>query len=103
MREWHVYIMASQSRVLYVGVTGDLLQRVLQHKEMREEGFTRKYRVTRLVYYEAFPSPVEAIAAEKRLKGWLRAKKVALIESVNPEWRDLSEGWYDTDAGCSGE
>jgi len=82
--------MASASRVLYIGVTGNLLRRVREHKEMRIPGFTARYRVTELVYFEAFGDVRMAIAREKELKGWLRAKKIALIESFNPHWRDLA-------------
>src|SRR5579864_6973802 len=82
--------MASASRVLYIGVTGDLLRRVREHKEMRVPGFTARYRVTELVYFEAFGDIRVAIAREKQLKGWLRSRKIALIESFNPRWQDLS-------------
>ena len=90
MKTCHVYIMASASRVLYIGVTGDLLRRVMEHKEMRVPGFTARYRVTELVYFEAFGDIRIAIAREKQIKGWLRARKIALIESFNPHWRDLA-------------
>jgi putative endonuclease len=82
--------MASASRVLYVGVTGDLLRRIREHKEKKVPGFTVRYRVTELVYLEAFGDIRLAIAREKQVKGWLRARKIALIESFNPRWRDLS-------------
>ncbi len=91
--QYFVYIMASRSRVLYVGVTNDLQRRVWEHKNHALAGFTDKYNVDRLVYFEAGASVIEAIAREKQIKGWRRSKKVALIESVNPTWRDLSEGW----------
>ncbi len=90
MRTYHVYIMASASRVLYVGVTNDLLRRVMQHKEKSIPGFTARYRVTELVYFEARSAIRTAIAREKQIKGWLRARKVALIETLNPRWQDLS-------------
>ncbi len=90
LRTYHVYIMASASRVLYIGVTGDLLRRVMEHKQMRVPGFTSRYRVTELVYFEAFGDIRIAIAREKQIKGWLRARKVALMESFNPHWRDLA-------------
>ena len=77
---YHVYIMASASRVLYIGVTGDLLRRVLEHKQKRIPGFTARYRATELVYFEAFGDIRVAIAREKQIKGWLRARKIALIE-----------------------
>jgi putative endonuclease len=81
--------MASASRVLYIGVPGNLLRRVMEHKQMRVPGFTARYRVTELVYFEAFGDIRIAIAREKQIKGWLRARKIALIESFNPHWRDL--------------
>jgi putative endonuclease len=76
--------MASASRVLYIGVTGDLLRRVMEHKEMRVPGFTARYHVMEFVYFEAFGDIRIANAREKQLKGWLRARKIALIESFNP-------------------
>ena len=94
MRDYYVYIMSSQRRVLYVGVTNDLQRRVWEHKQKLVPGFTARYNVDRLVYYESTPSVVAAIAQEKQVKGWRRAKKTTLIESMNPEWKDLSEGWY---------
>jgi putative endonuclease len=90
VKTYHVYIMASASRVLYIGVTGDLLRRVMEHKERRVPGFTARYHVTELVYFEAFGDIRIAIAREKQIKGWLRARKLALIESFNPHWRDLA-------------
>jgi putative endonuclease len=94
MRQYYVYIMSSKTRRLYVGVTNDLERRVLQHKEGNFSGFASRYNITRLVYYESTNDVVSAIAREKEIKGWLRAKKIALIESVNPRWRDLSiEAW----------
>lgn len=89
MRIFHVYIMASRSRVLYVGVTNDLARRVSEHRSL-VAGFTSRYRVTRLVYFEAFADIRVAIAREKELKGWVRARKVRLIERSNPTWEDLS-------------
>ena len=90
MKTCHVYIMASASRVLYIGVTSDLLRRVREHKQKRVPGFTARYRVTELVYFEAFGDIRLAIAREKQIKGWLRARKIALIDSFNPHWRDLA-------------
>ena len=94
MRTYYVYIMASYSRVLYVGVTGDLERRVWQHKIGGGSRFTSKYRCTRLVHYEETNQVHEALEREKQIKGLLRAKKIALIESINPDWQDLSEGWF---------
>ena len=90
VKTYHVYIMASASRVLYVGVTGDLLRRIRQHKEKKVPGFAARYNVTELVYFEPFGDIRLAIDREKQLKAWLRARKIALIESFNPRWRDLS-------------
>ncbi|HXC33488.1 MAG TPA: GIY-YIG nuclease family protein [Verrucomicrobiae bacterium] len=90
MKTYHVYIMASASRVLYIGVTGDLLRRVREHKDRKVPGFTARYNVTELVYFEAFGDVRLAITREKQLKGWLRSKKIALIESFNPHWKDLT-------------
>jgi putative endonuclease len=90
-----IYMMCSSSRrALYTGVTGDLNQRVFQHKNGLVEGFTKKYKCHRLVYYESFSYIGEAIAREKEIKGWRREKKNALVETMNPQWRDLSAGWY---------
>jgi putative endonuclease len=91
--QYFVYIMASRSRVLYVGVTNDLQRRVWEHKNHAVAGFTDRYNVTRLVYFEEGASAIDAIAREKQIKGWRRAKKVALIESMNPAWADLSAQW----------
>ena len=85
-----VYIMASESGVLYIGVTNDLERRVIEHKKKRVPGFSARYNVQKLVYFESFGNVRDAIAREKQLKGWLRKRKVALIESVNPHWNDLS-------------
>lgn len=93
MKQFYVYIMANRSRTLYTGVTNDLQRRVFEHKHKLIPGFTQKYNITNLVYHEATGDVREAIAREKQIKGWLRAKKVALIESVNSDWRDLSEDW----------
>jgi putative endonuclease len=95
MRRYYVYIMASKSRVLYIGITNDIRRRVWEHKNNVNSGFTSKYRVHRLVYCESFKYVGTAIAREKHLKGWLREKKVALIRDANPTWEDLSAGWFD--------
>jgi putative endonuclease len=92
-KRYHVYIMSSKGRVLYVGVTGFLLVRVLQHKGGETDGFTRRYRVNRLVYFETFQYVTNAIAREKEIKAWRREKKVALIERENPTWEDLAAEW----------
>jgi len=92
-KRYYVYIMASHSLTLYTGVTGDLYHRALQHKGGEIEGFTKKYHITRLVYYETFKYVNNAIAREKQIKAWTRAKRLALIKSTNPAWQDLAEGW----------
>ena len=88
-----VYIMASRTRTLYIGVTNNLLKRVIQHKQKKVPGFTQRYNVTRLVYFEQYGGIGLAIAREKQLKGLLRKKKVDLVESKNPEWKDLSDDY----------
>ncbi len=93
-REFFVYIMANRSGTLYTGVTNNLYRRVYEHKQKQVPGFTAQYNINRLVYYEVFQRVQDAILREKQIKGWVRAKKVRLIESVNPEWRDLAEDWY---------
>ncbi len=90
-RTYSVYIMSSMSRTLYTGVTNDLDRRVFEHKEGRPGSFTARYQVNRLVYFEEFGDIGEAIAREKEIKKMTRRGKVELIESTNPEWRDLSE------------
>ncbi len=92
-RTFYVYIMASRSRVLYTGITNNIRRRTREHKERHPDTFTAKHRCTNLVFYEIFRSPTRAIAREKQLKSWTRAKKIALIEETNPNWRDLSEDW----------
>jgi len=93
MRSYCVYIMASRSRVLYAGVTNDIVRRVDEHKGGLIPGFTRKYHVTRLVYFERFTEVRAAIAREKEIKGWVRARKIQLIEERNPTWEDLARRW----------
>jgi putative endonuclease len=99
---YHVYILASASRVLYTGITNDLRRRVNEHQQMRVPGFTQKYRVTHLMYYEAVGDVRDAIAREKQIKAWTRAKRVALVESLNPHWRDLSKDWRPGTDGLQG-
>ena len=95
MKQYYVYMMTNRSRTLYTGVTNDHERRVYEHKRKLVKGFTERYNITRLVHYEATSDVHVAIAREKQIKGWLRAKKLALIESTNPEWKDLSAGWYN--------
>ena len=95
MSQYFVYILASRARVLYTGVTGDLQSRIKSHVEGTTPGFTTKYRVNRLVYFEVTRDIRAAIAREKQIKGWVRRKKIALIESSNPTWADLSKEFED--------
>ena len=95
MKQYYVYILASRSRILYIGVTNDLERRVYEHKKKLVPGFTAKYNIDRLVYFEATEDVQAAIAREKQIKGWLRSRKVSLIESVNRTWDDLSVHWFD--------
>jgi putative endonuclease len=94
---YFTYIMASRSRTLYIGMTRDLEKRVFEHKWKECDGFTARYNCDRLVWFEGFQFVQKAIAREKELKGWSRAKKIALIESANPAWMDLSREWYDVE------
>ncbi len=92
MKTYYVYILASKRKgTLYVGITNDLIRRIHEHKNNHIDGFTRKYKIHRLVYYEQFDDSYSAIQREKRLKRWLRKWKIELIESVNPDWCDLYE------------
>src|SRR3954470_18598983 len=94
---YFVYMMQSTSRhALYIGVTSKLLRRVWQHKNHVVEGFTEKYKCERLVYYEIYDQVQRAIGREKQLKRWRREKKEWLIARMNPHWKDLSEGWFET-------
>ena len=89
-RTFHVYFMASRSGVLYLGVTGNLPERSYQHKQKLIPGFTRKYNCTKLIWFEPHSTARAAICREKEIKRWSRCKKIALIESLNPHWNDLS-------------
>jgi putative endonuclease len=100
MRTYYVYIMASSTCTLYVGVTNDLERRVFEHKQGLVPGFTRQYGVKRLVHYEDTNDVSVAIAREKQIKAWRRSKKVDLIESRNPGWRDLSDEWHGKAEGA---
>jgi putative endonuclease len=94
-RTYFVYILSSRSRNLYVGITGDLVRRMWEHRTHAIPGHTARYRIGRLVCFEAFADPANAIAREKRIKGWLRSRKIALIEQSNPTWEDLANEWFD--------
>ena len=95
VREYHfyVYILASRSRDLYVGLTNDIHTRVCQHREARPETHTGRYNITRLVHYEHFKYINNAITREKQLKDESREKKISLIEATNPTWEDLAKDW----------
>jgi len=95
-KEYYVYIMTNKSRTLYTGVTNDLIRRVYEHKNKLVKGFTSRYNIQYLVYYESTSNVYAALEREKQIKGWLRKKKIALIDSINPEWVDLSEEWYES-------
>jgi putative endonuclease len=97
MKEYYVYILSNKSGLLYTGVTNDLERRVYQHKNTLIEGFTKKYNINQLLYFESCSDVNSAITREKQIKGMLRSKKMELIKAVNQEYRDLSEGWFKTD------
>jgi len=92
---YYVYIMTNLSKTLYIGVTNNLERRVYEHKNKIIKGFTEKYKINKLVHFEEANDIGAAISREKELKGWLRKKKIKLIESENPRWEDLSEVWYE--------
>ncbi len=94
-KQYYVYILTNKSKTLYTGVTNDLVRRVYEHKNKLIDGFTKKYNITKLVFFDETPDINEAIALEKKIKGWTRAKKIALIESKNPQWFDLAHDWYN--------
>lgn len=107
-KQFFVYIVTNspKSAVLYTGITGQLRRRVWQRKNNLSPGFTSRYNLTRLVYYEVFFYPDAAITREKEIKGWRRSKKIALIESMNPRWDDLAKNWqdmYKPDRACCPE
>ena len=95
-KQYYVYILASLSGTLYIGITNNLERRMVEHKEGLVEGFTKEYGVERLVYFEMYGDVRNAIHREKQLKGWRRDKKIALIEKVNPSWKDLAREWYES-------
>ena len=95
VKEYYVYIMSSYRGTLYTGVTSDLARRAYQHRRKLIGGFTKKYNISKLVYYESTNDIRSAIDREKQIKGWLRGKKVALVESLNPQWKDLAEEWSE--------
>ncbi len=93
MKHYYVYLMTNSSKTLYTGVTNNLQRRMYEHQHHLVVGFKSRYHITRLVYFEETSDVSAALAQEKQIKGWVRAKKMALIESINPEWRDVSEEW----------
>jgi putative endonuclease len=99
--QYYVYIMTNRSGTLYTGVTNNLERRVYEHKWALNDGFTRKYNITTLVYFETAEDVRSAIEREKQIKGWLRSKKIALVESANPEWKDLADDWYGKERDSS--
>ena len=94
-RQYYVYIMTNRKHNVYIGITNDLVRRVYEHRNKLAEGHTEKYNLTMLVYYESTSDVNAAIAREKQLKGWRRSKKDALIATMNPQWVDLSQEWFD--------
>ena len=92
-KSYYTYIVASRSRTLYIGVTSNLEQRIWQHQNKAYEGFTAAYNCNRLVWFEQYRNVGTAIAREKELKGWLRIRKIELIEKENSSWNDLCENW----------
>ena len=97
---YYASIMTNSKWTLYTGVTNDLTRRVYEHKNKLVYGFTSKYNITKLVFYESTSEVDSAIAREKQIKGWRRSKKIALINSVNPKWRDLAVDWDELGNDC---
>jgi putative endonuclease len=93
VKTYYVYIMTNRSGTLYTGVTSNLERRVYEHRCGTGSKFTRTYKIDRLVHFETFSDIVDALTRDKQIKGWLRAKKLALIEAANPDWQDLSADW----------
>lgn len=94
MKNFYVYILSNKTNsVVYTGVTNDLRRRLYEHKNKIVKGFTEKYNVNKLVFYTSYNNAKDTICFEKQIKGWKREKKDALINSVNPDWKDLSEDW----------
>ena len=102
MPKYYVYILTNRTQTLYVGVTNDLDRRVIEHKHKLTPGFTSRYNIHSLVWFQDFDDVMQAIEAEKRIKGWRRSKKIALIEELNPEWEDLAQDKIDEQAGPLG-
>jgi len=102
-RTFYVYLLASKSRRLYVGVTNNLERRLFEHKSKLVDGFTKQYNIDRLVYFEQTTDVLSAINREKQIKGWNRSRKIFLIEASNPTWEDLSTEWYKADSSLRSE
>ena len=92
-RQYYVYMMTNCSKTIYTAITNDLVRRIYEHKNKLIPGFTKNYSIDILVYYESTSDVLSAIAREKQIKGWVRSKKVSLIESINPDWKDLSKNF----------
>lgn len=104
MRKYYVYILTNKARTLYTGITNDLERRVFEHKNKLVPGFTTKYHITKLIWFDEFDDVLQAIEGEKKIKGWRRSKKVELIEKDNPEWKDLADDWFAfTAPGVNGD
>jgi len=98
MKMFYLYIVSNRKHgVLYTGITNDLERRVYEHKQKHIPGFTSKYNLTKLVFFEETHDVNAVIAREKQIKGWINRKKISLIESINPHWKDLSESWFGND------
>ena len=97
MRTYYIYILSSAGGTLYTGVTNDIWERILLHKQRKLPGFTQQYNVIRLVYYEETKYILNALNREKQIKGWRRSKKIELIESLNPSWVDIADDWYSNE------
>ena len=95
-KTYYVYITASRTKVLYTGITSDLTGRIIQHKDKRLNGFTKKYNVSRLVWYNETNDIQTALEWEKKIKGWSRKKKIDMIEKNNLQWQDLSAAWLES-------
>jgi len=93
--QYYVYIMTNKSGTLYVGVINNIKKRVYEHKNKLVEGFTKKYNINKLLYFETFGDIYSAITREKTIKGWLREKKIEFVRTTNPDWTDLSQDWYE--------
>jgi len=94
-KQYYVYILTNKSGTVYVGITSNIKKRIYEHKNKLVEGFTKKYNIDKLIYFETFSDVCSAIAREKTIKGWLRKKKLQLIKTTNPDWVNLSHDWYE--------